>query len=150
MIYAYAKLTVTNPDALAEYRDVAGEALAKHGGKVESATGAFTVLDGAPDAPNVAALLSFPNKEAAMDFLVHASAPEQQAGQAKYINYGPMRASAFEIMKSGEPWFHNGKNIMEHMPNRPEVMARSVFANPEWWADNGDEVNERFKAWMAK
>ena len=66
MIYAYAKLTVTNPDALAEYRDVAGEALAKHGGKVESATGAFTVLDGAPDAPNVAALLSFPNKEAAM------------------------------------------------------------------------------------
>ena len=66
MIYAYAMLTVTNPDALVEYRDVAGAALAQHGGKVESAAREFTVLDGAPEAPNVAALLSFPNKEAAI------------------------------------------------------------------------------------
>ncbi len=66
MIYAYAVLTVTNPDALANYRDVAGSALAKHGGKVESATSEFTVLDGSPDTPDVAALLSFPNKEAAL------------------------------------------------------------------------------------
>lgn len=66
MIYAYAMLTVTNPDALVEYRDVAGAALAKHGGKVESAAREFTVLDGAPEAPNVAALLSFPDKEAAI------------------------------------------------------------------------------------
>ncbi|NNE23483.1 MAG: hypothetical protein HKN11_12820, partial [Rhizobiales bacterium] len=54
---------------------------------------------------------------------------------------------------AGEPWFEapdGKKNIMEHMPNRDEVMPRSVFANPDWWADNGDEVNERFKAWMAK
>lgn len=66
MIYAYAKLTVTNPDALTEYRDVAGAALAKHGGKVESAAREFTVLDGVPDTPNVAALLSFPDREAAV------------------------------------------------------------------------------------
>ncbi len=66
MIYAYANLTITNPEALAEYRDVAGEALAKHGGKVEIASGEFTVLDGDPDAPNVAALLSFPDKTAAL------------------------------------------------------------------------------------
>lgn len=66
MIYAYAEITVTNPDALAEYRDVASAALAKHGGKVESAAREFTVLDGAPEAPNVAALLSFPDKDAAI------------------------------------------------------------------------------------
>lgn len=66
MIYAYVKLTVTNPKALAEYRDVAGAALAKHGGKVESGAMEFTVLDGAPDMPNAAAVLSFPNKEAAI------------------------------------------------------------------------------------
>lgn len=66
MIYAYAKLTVTNPQALAKYRDVAGPALAKHGGKAESAAKEFTVLDGSPDAPDVAALLSFPDKAAAM------------------------------------------------------------------------------------
>ena len=66
MIYAYAALTVTNPDALTAYRDIAGAALAKHGGKVESASGDFTVLDGDPDAPNVAAILSFPDKSSAV------------------------------------------------------------------------------------
>jgi putative spermidine/putrescine transport system substrate-binding protein len=91
-----------------------------------------------------------PNKDEAMKFLVHASAPEQQAGQAKFINYGPMRKSAFAIMEAGEPWFHNGKNIMEHMPNRDDVMARSVVASPEWWADNGDSIGERYTAWMGQ
>ena len=91
-----------------------------------------------------------PNKKEAMEFLIHATAPEQQAGQAKYINYGPMRASAFDIMSAGEPWFHNGKTIMEHMPNRPEVMARSVVANPDWWADYGDSISERYTAWMGQ
>jgi len=66
MVYAFANLTVSNPDALAQYRDVAGAALAKHGGKVEAASGAFTVLDGTPIEPSAAALLSFPDKEAAV------------------------------------------------------------------------------------
>jgi len=66
MIYAYAKMTVTNPQALADYREVAGAALAKHGGKVEGGAAEFTVLDGAPEAPDVAALLSFPDKDAAI------------------------------------------------------------------------------------
>jgi len=90
-----------------------------------------------------------PNAEAAKRFLVHVSAPAQQAGQARYINYGPMRASAFDIMRQGEPWFHNGKNIMQHMPNRPEVMSRTIMANPEWWADFGAAVDERYAAWTA-
>jgi putative spermidine/putrescine transport system substrate-binding protein len=59
-----------------------------------------------------------------------------------------MRASAFDIIRSGEPWFHSGKNILEHMPNRPEVMARSIVANPEWWADYGEAIEERYLAWM--
>ena len=91
-----------------------------------------------------------PNMESAFEFVGFASAPEQLAGQARYINYGPMRKSSFDIIQAGEPWFHNGKNVMQHMPNRPEVMARSVIANPEWWADNGDAVKERFDAWRAQ
>ena len=66
MVYAYAMLTVLNPSALEAYREKAGAALAKHGGKVETASNEFTVLDGAPDKPNVAALLSFPDQAAAM------------------------------------------------------------------------------------
>lgn len=65
MIYAVFNATVTRPDALAEYRDKAGEALARHGGKVEQATAAPEALDGSPAIPNVTAVLSFPDADAA-------------------------------------------------------------------------------------
>lgn len=65
MIYALFKAKVTNPDAMAAYRPQAGAALAKHGGKVELATPTASALDGAPAVPDVAALLSFPNADAA-------------------------------------------------------------------------------------
>jgi putative spermidine/putrescine transport system substrate-binding protein len=90
------------------------------------------------------------NKKEALEFMVHASAPAQQAGQARWINYGPMRKSALAIIQAGEPWFNTGVNIMEHMPNAGEAMNNAVFANPEWWADNGDSISERFKAWMGQ
>jgi len=93
MIYAYAALAVTNSEALAEYREVASAALAKHGGKVESATGTFTVLDGAPDAPKVAALLSFPDKEAAIAWardtdLADVHALRRSAGKSNILLLG--------------------------------------------------------------
>jgi putative spermidine/putrescine transport system substrate-binding protein len=90
------------------------------------------------------------NYDEALDFMIFASAPEQQAGQAKWINYGPMRKSGLDIIAANEPFFHDGRNIMPHMPNRREVMARSVIADPYWWADNGAEIAERFAAWMGE
>ncbi|KJZ21260.1 DUF1330 domain-containing protein [Loktanella sp. S4079] len=69
MIYAYASLTVTNPDKLSAYREKAGEALAKHGGKVEAATGSARAIDGAPAVPDVVALLSFPDAASAMSWI---------------------------------------------------------------------------------
>ncbi|MEL6289570.1 MAG: ABC transporter substrate-binding protein [Pseudomonadota bacterium] len=88
-----------------------------------------------------------PRKAAALDFVSFATAPERQADQARHINYGPMRKSAFQLIARGEPWFHNGKNIMPHMPNRNDVIDRSVFADPVWWQRNGDKMRARFKAW---
>jgi putative spermidine/putrescine transport system substrate-binding protein len=39
---------------------------------------------------------------------------------------------------------------MPHMPNAGAAMANAVFANPDWWADNGDAISERFTAWMGQ
>ncbi|MEP2534333.1 DUF1330 domain-containing protein [Shimia sp.] len=69
MVFAYAKLTVTNPEALAQYREKAGPALARHGGKVEQGSADTIVLDGAPDLPDVAAILSFPDRESALGWI---------------------------------------------------------------------------------
>lgn len=69
MIYAIFKADVKRPDALASYRDLAGDALAKHGGKVEQATPNPTALDGSPALPSIVALLSFPDKGAALAWI---------------------------------------------------------------------------------
>ncbi len=44
-----------------------------------------------------------PNRDAAIDFMMHASSPASQAEQAKYITYGPMRASGIPIIENNEP-----------------------------------------------
>ena len=89
-----------------------------------------------------------PNRDEALEWMKWASAPEQQAGQAKYITYGPMRASGIDIIAAGEPWFHNGIDVMAHMPNTPERLKISVMGDPVWWSDNGAEIHERYGAWM--
>lgn len=93
MIYAFASLHVTNPDNMAKYREVAGAALARHGGKVEAASGDVSALDGAPQLPGVAALLSFPDKTAAVAWindpdLVEVHALRRNAGTSDIILLG--------------------------------------------------------------
>jgi putative spermidine/putrescine transport system substrate-binding protein len=96
-----------------------------------------------------------PNRDEALKFLIHASAPEQQAGQAKWITYAPMRKSGIDIIanseNSGKPWFNTGVNILPLMPNASEATSQKhLYADPVWWADNGDSISERFKAWMGQ
>ena len=69
MIHAYVKLTVTNPAPLAKYREVAGDALARHGGSVVQASTETTSLDGQPDMPDIAVILSFPDKASALAWI---------------------------------------------------------------------------------
>ncbi len=90
------------------------------------------------------------NYEDALDFLIHASAPEQQAGQARWITYGPMRRSALAIIADNEPWHRSGADVMPHMPNREELLASTILADSDWWAANGDEIAQRFAAWMGR
>jgi len=90
------------------------------------------------------------NEAEALKFMAHASSAIANAEQAKYIPYGPMRKSSIDIIKKGEPWFikYGGDiDIMPHMPTHPKVLKKAVIGNPEWWADNGAEVNERFGVW---
>ena len=55
--HAIFTITVTNPDSMAKYREVAGQALAKYGGALVQASPAVTVLDGSDAAPTMAAVL---------------------------------------------------------------------------------------------
>jgi uncharacterized protein (DUF1330 family) len=69
MIIAYVALTVTDPDSLAKYRENASDAVTKHGGRALAATPTMTVIDGAPNVPDVGVLVEFPDKDAALAWI---------------------------------------------------------------------------------
>ncbi len=69
MIYANVHMTITDPDAMAAYREKAADALAKYGGRVEAASPTPTVIDDGLPIPSLAALLAFPDKDSALGWL---------------------------------------------------------------------------------
>ncbi len=89
-----------------------------------------------------------PNLEAALDFVAFSTATEQLAAQASWIPYGPARGSS--IARIGT--FHNDDsiNMGEHMPTTEEHLANALQNDFEFWADNQDELNERFNAWLSQ
>lgn len=88
-----------------------------------------------------------PNEAAALDFLRHVAEPAQQAAQARWIPYGPMRKSALGIIEDGEPWFHTGEPVLPHIPSREDRVEGALVLDPDFWAEHGPELTERFAIW---
>ena len=87
------------------------------------------------------------NKETALDFLKFSTSTEQLAAQASYISYGPARMSSGPLVGK----FHNKDiDMAPQMPTNPANMTNAVQSNFEFWADNADQLGERFNAWLAK
>ena len=86
----------------------------------------------------------------AMKVLREMTSTEGLAGSAKYIAYAPWRKSSIAIMEAGEPWFKDGKtNMVPHMPTAPGNLKTHILMNPNFWADNQDEINEKWEAMKA-
>lgn len=73
--------------------------------------------------------------------------PEAMARMSRYISYSPTRRSAQPLVTTH---LETGVEMAPHMPVSPERLERSVFTDWTWWADYGDEVSERFGAWLAR
>jgi len=88
-----------------------------------------------------------PNKEAAMDFMKYSTGTEALAAQASWISYGPARKSSSALVGS----FHNKPELemAGHMPTAPDNLKNALQNNFEYWADNQDQLNEQFNAWLA-
>jgi putative spermidine/putrescine transport system substrate-binding protein len=88
-----------------------------------------------------------PNLENALDFLVFSTETEQLANQASWISYGPARKSAGPLVGL----YNDGKTEMgPHMPTAEANLTTALVNNFEFWADNQDELDERFSAWLAQ
>ncbi len=87
------------------------------------------------------------NKEAARVFVAFSTDTQRLADQATYISYGPARKSSGPLVGL----YEDGKTEMgPHMPTSGANLANALVNDFEFWADNQDELNERFNAWLAK
>ena len=81
------------------------------------------------------------------DFLWFATDTQRLADQAKYISYGPARASSAPMV--GEH-AELGIDMAPHMPTNPENATNAFVQNYEWWADYRDDLDARFQAWLSQ
>jgi len=88
-----------------------------------------------------------PNKAEVMKYLRFATDTQRLADQAKFISYGPLRASSAPMVGKHADL---GIEMASHMPTAPENMKGAIFYDFEWWADNKDDLAERFESWLAK
>lgn len=81
-----------------------------------------------------------PNKAAAQAFIDYAVSAGPQAAFAEAISYGPANLTAKPKLDEA---------TAEWDSSRPENIAESWSIDNEWWADNTDEVLERWTEWTA-
>ncbi|MCK0149919.1 extracellular solute-binding protein [Marivita sp. S6314] len=91
--------------------------------------------------------LSDERKARALDFLKFATDTQRLADQAKYISYGPARASSAPLVGKHETL---GIDMAPHMPTDPANASNVHIYDYEWWADNRDDLDAKFQAWLAQ
>ncbi|MEM9145465.1 MAG: extracellular solute-binding protein [Pseudomonadota bacterium] len=89
-----------------------------------------------------------PERQArALHYVYFATDTQRLADQAKYISYGPARASSAPLVGKHESL---GIDMAPHMPTDPENAKNTFLYNYEWWADYRDDLDAKFQAWIAK
>jgi putative spermidine/putrescine transport system substrate-binding protein len=89
-----------------------------------------------------------PERQArALDYIMFATDTQRLADQAKWISYGPARASSAPLVgKHAEL----GIEMAPHMPTDPNNAKNTFLYNYEFWADYRDDIDGKFQAWLAK
>ncbi|KAA2315625.1 extracellular solute-binding protein [Pseudooceanicola sediminis] len=75
------------------------------------------------------------------DFIMFATDTQRLADQAKYISYGPARASSAPLVP---------EEMKQHMPTDPANAENTFLYNYEFWADYRDDIDAKFQSWLAQ
>ena len=87
------------------------------------------------------------NKAEVMKYLRFATDTQRLADQAKFISYGPTRASSAPMVGNHAKL---GIAMAPHMPTDPNNAKTTLLFNYEFWADNRDDLDAKFNAWLLK
>ncbi|WP_439110981.1 extracellular solute-binding protein [Lentibacter sp.] len=89
-----------------------------------------------------------PERQArALDYVFFATDTQRLADQAKYISYGPARKSSAPLVGQHASL---GIDMAPHMPTDPANASNVHLYDYGWWADNRDDLDAKFQAWLAK
>jgi putative spermidine/putrescine transport system substrate-binding protein len=95
----------------------------------------------------IPANLSEERKKRALDYIYFATDTQRLADQAKYISYGPARKSSAPLVGEHATL---GIDMAPHMPTDPDNAVNTLLYNYEFWADNRDDIDAKFQAWLAQ
>lgn len=82
-----------------------------------------------------------PNKALAEEFISFSAQPEQQMKHAQHINYGAINKSAIDNLDEA---------TLAQMPNSPQNAEHALLSSYDYWADHGEELDQRFTAWSTQ
>ena len=91
--------------------------------------------------------LSEERKNRALHYIMFATDTQRLADQSKYISYGPARASSAPLVGQHADL---GIDMAPHMPTDPANAENTFLYNYEWWADNRDDLDAKFQAWLSQ
>ena len=87
------------------------------------------------------------NKAEVMKYLRFATDTQRLADQSKWISYGPARASSAPLVGKHATL---GIEMAPHMPTDPLNAKTTLLTDYEFWADNKDDLDAKFNAWLLK
>lgn len=82
-----------------------------------------------------------PRGDAAYKFIAFAASPQRQADKTHYFAAGPANKDAIPLV---DP------TVLPNLPTAPDNMSNALLVSTGFWADKGDELRQRFTAWLAK
>lgn len=91
--------------------------------------------------------LSEERQARALDYIMFATDTQRLADQAKWISYGPARASSAPLVGQHAEL---GIEMAQHMPTDPENAKNTFLYNYEFWADYRDDIDAKFQSWLAQ
>ena len=81
------------------------------------------------------------------DYLRFATDSQRLADQAKYNSYGPARNYSEAMVTTPAV---TGNDIKPPIPTFGPNFSTAIPKDDEFWADNGDELAQRFNAWLVQ
>lgn len=88
-----------------------------------------------------------PHQAEVRKYLRFATDTQRLADQAKYISYAPTRKSSTPLVgKHAEL----GIDMAPHMPTDPKNAKKTLLIDYQFWADNRQDLDEQFNAWLAR